>query len=109
MIGDYVRADPTEVPNVMHAHEVYTNTDVREGHIMTPPLFPQGPRVNAVADAYVKTLQIIVKLPWIDSVANGGRPPYVFQQDSAPSHKHPITPNPPLMEAIENINKDHLI
>ncbi|VUZ55892.1 unnamed protein product, partial [Hymenolepis diminuta] len=39
------------------------------------------------ADVYVETLQaIIVKTPWIDRVANGGRP-YVFQQDSAPSHK----------------------
>ncbi|KAM3188208.1 hypothetical protein ACTXT7_000706 [Hymenolepis weldensis] len=44
-----------------------------------------GHRVNA--DAHVETLQIIVvKPPWIDSVANRGRP-YVFHQDSAPSHK----------------------
>jgi inhibitor of nuclear factor kappa-B kinase subunit alpha len=39
-------------------------------------------RVNA--DAYVETLQTIVK-PWIDSVANGRA--YVFQQDSASAHK----------------------
>ncbi|KAM3186550.1 hypothetical protein ACTXT7_004121 [Hymenolepis weldensis] len=32
----------------------------------------KGLRVNANADAYVETLQtIVVKLPWIDSVANG--------------------------------------
>ncbi|KAM3183734.1 hypothetical protein ACTXT7_009791 [Hymenolepis weldensis] len=46
-----------------------------------------GLRVNADADAYVKTLQtIVVKPPWIDSVANGGRPS-VLQQDLAPSHE----------------------
>ncbi|KAM3175869.1 hypothetical protein ACTXT7_007657 [Hymenolepis weldensis] len=54
-----------------------------------------GLRVNADADtdadAYVETLQtIVVKLPWIDSVTNGGRP-YVFQQESAASHKAPKT------------------
>ncbi|KAM3179359.1 hypothetical protein ACTXT7_000760 [Hymenolepis weldensis] len=44
-------------------------------------------RVNADANAYVETIQIIVVKPfWIDSEANGGRP-YVFQQDSPPSHK----------------------
>ncbi|KAM3177740.1 hypothetical protein ACTXT7_003953 [Hymenolepis weldensis] len=33
-------------------------------------------RVNADADAYVEILQtIVVKPPWIESVANGGRPP----------------------------------
>ncbi|KAM3182447.1 hypothetical protein ACTXT7_012366 [Hymenolepis weldensis] len=37
-------------------------------------------------NVYVETLQTIVKPPWIDSVANGGRP-YTFQQDLAPSHK----------------------
>ncbi|KAM3179779.1 hypothetical protein ACTXT7_017620, partial [Hymenolepis weldensis] len=41
---------------------------------------------HADADAYVETLQsIVVKPPWIDSAVNGGRPSYVFQQDSAPS------------------------
>ncbi|KAM3186664.1 hypothetical protein ACTXT7_003870 [Hymenolepis weldensis] len=50
---------------------------------MTPPFFPLDLRANAGADAYVETLQTIVKPPWIDRVANGGRP-YVFQQDSAP-------------------------
>ncbi|KAM3179854.1 hypothetical protein ACTXT7_017456, partial [Hymenolepis weldensis] len=64
-----------------------------EGHIMTPQFFPQSLRVNADADtdadvdadAYVEILQTIVNPPWINSVANGGRP-YVFQQDSTPSH-----------------------
>ncbi|KAM3183922.1 hypothetical protein ACTXT7_009377 [Hymenolepis weldensis] len=37
-------------------------------------------------DANVETLQTIVKPPWIDDVANGGRL-YVCQQDSASSHK----------------------
>ncbi|KAM3185613.1 hypothetical protein ACTXT7_006024 [Hymenolepis weldensis] len=42
-----------------------------------PAKDPQGLRVNADADAdaYVETPQfIIAKPPWIDSVANGGRP-----------------------------------
>ncbi|KAM3182025.1 hypothetical protein ACTXT7_013221 [Hymenolepis weldensis] len=42
---------------------------------------------DADADAYVEILQTtVVKPPYIDSIASGGRP-YVFQQDSAPSHK----------------------
>ncbi|KAM3177455.1 hypothetical protein ACTXT7_004484 [Hymenolepis weldensis] len=46
----------------------------------------KGHRVSAVADAHVETLQTIaVKPSWIDSVANGRA--YVFQLDSAPSHK----------------------
>ncbi|KAM3179540.1 hypothetical protein ACTXT7_000429 [Hymenolepis weldensis] len=49
--------------------------------------FGESLRVNADADACEETLQtIVVKPPWIDSVANGGGP-YIFQQDSAPSHK----------------------
>ncbi|KAM3178509.1 hypothetical protein ACTXT7_002389 [Hymenolepis weldensis] len=77
------------------------------GHTMAPPFFPQGLKVNADADDYAETLQTIVaKPPWIDSVANGGRP-CVFQQDSPPCHKalkprigwmvenfqHHVTPN----------------
>ncbi|KAM3171281.1 hypothetical protein ACTXT7_016924 [Hymenolepis weldensis] len=43
--------------------------------------------VNVGTDAYVETLQAsVVKPPWINGLANGGRP-YVFQLDSAPSHK----------------------
>ncbi|KAM3181028.1 hypothetical protein ACTXT7_015151 [Hymenolepis weldensis] len=48
---------------------------VREGHIMSPPFFPHGLRVNASADAYMETLQTVVAKPsWRDSVANGRRP-----------------------------------
>ncbi|KAM3175390.1 hypothetical protein ACTXT7_008630 [Hymenolepis weldensis] len=90
--------DPTEVPTVMHAHEVSSNSDVfgvsSEVHIMTPQLFPQSLRVNVDADACVETLQtIVVKPPWTDSVANGRRPSYVHQRDSAPSHKALKTQN----------------
>ncbi|KAM3177024.1 hypothetical protein ACTXT7_005328 [Hymenolepis weldensis] len=57
-----------------------------EENIMTPQFLPQGLTANADADACVKTLPtIVVKPPWIDSVANGGRP-HIFQQYSAPSH-----------------------
>ncbi|KAM3170920.1 hypothetical protein ACTXT7_017644 [Hymenolepis weldensis] len=46
-------------------------------------------RVNANADVYVETLlTIVIKPPWIDNVANGTPlSPYIFQKDSAPSHK----------------------
>ncbi|KAM3173421.1 hypothetical protein ACTXT7_012537 [Hymenolepis weldensis] len=51
---------PIEIPTVMHAHEVSSNSDAF--------------RVNADTDAYMGTLQTIgVKPPSIDSVANGGR------------------------------------
>ncbi|KAM3187380.1 hypothetical protein ACTXT7_002416 [Hymenolepis weldensis] len=53
------------------------------GQIMTPPFFPRGLRINSDAVAYVETLQIIIKPPWISGAANGGRS-YVFQQDLAP-------------------------
>ncbi|KAM3174715.1 hypothetical protein ACTXT7_009973, partial [Hymenolepis weldensis] len=76
----------------MYVHEASSNSDSfrccegQDGHITTPPLFPQGLRVNA--NAYVKTLQtIVIQPPWIDSVVNGR--PHIFQQDSAPSHKAP--------------------
>ncbi|KAM3179374.1 hypothetical protein ACTXT7_000678 [Hymenolepis weldensis] len=46
----------------------------------------QGLRFNADADAYVETLQTIVKSAWIGNVANGGRP-HALQQDSASSLK----------------------
>ncbi|KAM3185112.1 hypothetical protein ACTXT7_007031 [Hymenolepis weldensis] len=78
MIGDYVGADTTEVPTVMRAKfppimMASVLLAVREGHIMTPHFFQQGLRVNAYADPHVETLQtIVVKSPWIYSVANGG-------------------------------------
>ncbi|KAM3178969.1 hypothetical protein ACTXT7_001476 [Hymenolepis weldensis] len=59
VIGGYVRPDPTEVPTVMHEHEVYSNSNSfgvvnSKGHIMTPSFFPRGLRINA--DVYVETL-----------------------------------------------------
>ncbi|KAM3170938.1 hypothetical protein ACTXT7_017609 [Hymenolepis weldensis] len=70
VIGGYVRANPTEVPTVIRTK-----------------FLPTSLRVNADAEVYVETLQtIVVKPPWIDSVANGGRP-YIFQHASALSHK----------------------
>ncbi|KAM3178980.1 hypothetical protein ACTXT7_001487 [Hymenolepis weldensis] len=47
----------------------------REGHIITPPFFPQGLRANADADAYVVILQTtVVKVPRIDRVGKGKSP-----------------------------------
>ncbi|KAM3185356.1 hypothetical protein ACTXT7_006534 [Hymenolepis weldensis] len=83
MIGCYVRADPTEVSATVMCTKFLVTVmvfGVTQG-IMTPTFFS-----NADADAYVETLQtIVVKPPWIDGVAN--ERPYVFQRDSAPSHK----------------------
>ncbi|KAM3173133.1 hypothetical protein ACTXT7_013087 [Hymenolepis weldensis] len=77
MMGGYVGADPTEIPNVTCMKFPSTVT-----------VFGVGLRVNGDADFCVETLQtILVKQPWIDSVASGGKPPYAFQQDSPPSHK----------------------
>ncbi|KAM3173510.1 hypothetical protein ACTXT7_012369 [Hymenolepis weldensis] len=80
MMGGYMGTDPTEVPTVMHAHEVFSNNyGLRwcEGHNMTPHFRPQSLRINA--DAYVEIPQTIVKPLWMDSVANGG--PYVFPKE----------------------------
>ncbi|KAM3176745.1 hypothetical protein ACTXT7_005906 [Hymenolepis weldensis] len=78
MISGYVRANLTKIPAVMRTKSKPTlmafGVVNNEGHIMTSPFFPQDLRVDADASP-----------PWIDSVANGK--PYVFQQDSAPSHK----------------------
>ncbi|KAM3173692.1 hypothetical protein ACTXT7_012046 [Hymenolepis weldensis] len=78
--------------NFHQDEEVNRRNDSSEGYIMTPEFLQQGPRVNADADAYVETLQTIVKPLWIDSVANGGRP-YVFQQDLTLSHEPSKTQN----------------
>ena len=53
-----------------------------EEYVMPPRFYHQGLRVNAAA--YIEVLEAVVK-PWIDSVC--GERPYVFQQDSALSHK----------------------
>ena len=53
-----------------------------EGHVMPPYFFPQRLRVNAAA--CIEVLEAVVKL-WTDNVR--GETLYVFQQDSAPSHK----------------------
>ncbi|KAM3176323.1 hypothetical protein ACTXT7_006739 [Hymenolepis weldensis] len=66
MIGGYVRADPIEVPAAMR-----TNFPAQQ----TVMVF-SGLRVNI--DAYVENRRTtVVKPPWIDGVANEGKP-YVF-------------------------------
>ena len=57
-----------------------------EGHVMPPHFFPQGLRLNA--NGYIEVLETVVK-PWIQEVAQGR--PFVFQQDSAPSHTAHVT------------------
>ena len=83
-------ASPSEVPRVMHTKYPPTvmvlGVVSSEGHVMPPYIFPQGLRVNAAG--YINVLKTVVK-PWINKVCNGR--PYVFQQDSAPSHKAIVT------------------
>ncbi|KAM3171126.1 hypothetical protein ACTXT7_017243, partial [Hymenolepis weldensis] len=45
-----------------------------------------GLRVSADPGAYLETLQTIIKPPWIDNLADGGKP-YVSQEDSAAPYK----------------------
>ena len=52
------------------------------GHIMPPPIFEVGLKVNT--KVYLDVLKSVVN-PWCNQVA-GGRP-WVWQQDSAPAHK----------------------
>ncbi|KAM3170939.1 hypothetical protein ACTXT7_017608 [Hymenolepis weldensis] len=85
------------IPTVIRAHKVSTNSGgfrcccFAEGHIKTPPSLPQGLRVNADADAYVETLQIIpMEHP---------TPPYStphFTPISPPFHPHFTPISPPL-------------
>ncbi|KAM3170926.1 hypothetical protein ACTXT7_017633 [Hymenolepis weldensis] len=63
MIDSHVQADPTEVPTLIAC--------ARSFHQQR---YSSGLRVSANAYADVKTLQTIVKPPWIDSVANERRP-----------------------------------
>ena len=53
-----------------------------EGHIMPPHIFEVGLKVNT--KVYLDVLKSVV-IPWCNQVA-GGRP-WVWQQDSAPTHK----------------------
>ena len=53
-----------------------------EGHIMPPHIFKVGLKINT--KVYLDVLKSVV-IPWCNQVA-GGRP-WVWQQDSSPSHK----------------------
>lgn len=83
-------SNSSEVPHVMHtkfpATVMVLGVVSSEEHVMSPHSFPQGLRVNAVG--YIEVLETVVK-PWIDRVCNVR--PYIFQQDSASSHKAATT------------------
>ena len=53
-----------------------------EGHIMPPHIFEVGLKVNT--KVYLDVLKSVV-IPWCNQVAAGR--PWVWQQDSAPTHK----------------------
>ena len=76
---------PDEVPTVIHtkfpASAMVLGVVSSEGDVMPPHFFTGGLRVNA--DAYTEMLDKVIK-PWVTTIAHGK--PYVFQQDSIPSH-----------------------
>ena len=82
--------DPSEVSRVMHTKFPATVIGLgivsNEGYVMPRHFFLQGLRGNSAA--YIDVLGTVVK-SWIDRVRNGR--PYIFQQDSAPSHKAQTT------------------
>ena len=86
----YLTDDAEEVPVVMSvkfpANVMVLGVVSSEGDVMPPHIFEKGIRVNS--EVYIDVLKKVVK-PWMDRVA-GGRP-YVFQQDSAPSHASKMT------------------
>lgn len=53
-----------------------------EGHVIPSYFFQQGFQLNAAV--FTEVLETIMK-PWINLVYNGCL--YMFQQDSAPTHK----------------------
>ncbi len=53
-----------------------------EGHIMPPRIFEVGLKVNT--KVYLDVLKSVV-IPWCNQVADGR--PWLWQLDSAPSHK----------------------
>ena len=83
----WLSASPEEVPIVMHwkhsVHVMVLSVVSSDGDVMEPVFIPDG--LHLGANGYVRLLDEHVK-SWIDMVADG-RPPYVFQQDSAPAHK----------------------
>ena len=76
---------PQDVPILMKTkhpvHIMVFGVVSSDGDIMPPFIFPHGLKLNT--EAYIKCLEKVV-LPWIVEVATGR--PYVWQQDSAPSH-----------------------
>ena len=82
----WLSASPEEVPIVMHSkypvHIMVLGIISSDGDIMEPVFIPNG--LHLGANSYVKLLDKHIK-PWMDMVAN--ERPYIFQQDSALTHK----------------------
>ena len=83
----YLASDASEVPHVATtkhpASVMVLGVISSKGHVMPPVFFPQGLRLNN--EGYMKVLVENV-MPWMKTMAMGD--PIVFQQDSAPCHKH---------------------
>ena len=72
------RVMKTKIPATVMVFGVVSN----EGHIMPPHIFEVGLKVNP--KVYLDVLKSVV-IPWCNQVA-GGRP-WLWQQDSTPTHK----------------------
>ena len=81
----WMATNKRDVPRVMKTKFPATVMDFgmvsSEGHIMPPHIFEVGLKVNT--KVYLDVLKSVV-IPWCNQVA-GGRP-WVWQQDSAPTH-----------------------
>ena len=82
----WLSASPEEVSIVMHSkypvHVMVLGVISSDGDVMEPVFIPDG--LHLGANSYMRLLDEHIK-PWMNIVANR-RPPYVFQQDSAPAH-----------------------
>ena len=68
----------TQFPATVMVFDVVSS----EGHLMPPPIFEVGLKVNT--KVYLDVLKSVV-IPWCNQVASGR--PWVWQQDSTPAHK----------------------
>ena len=75
---DVPRVIKTKFPAMIMVFGVVSS----EGHIMPPHIFEVGLKVNT--KVYLDVLKSVV-IPWCNQVAAGR--PWVWQQDSAPTHK----------------------
>ena len=102
----WVATNNRDVPRVMKtkfpATVMVFGVVLSEGHIMPPHIFEVGLKVNT--KVYLDVLKSVV-IPWGNQVA-GGRP-WVWQQDSAPTHKSKEIQARPQKECYDFVSFSH--